>query len=381
VADQSLLAAIELIYDAAPDPKKWPQVLAAIADCLGDVGAILIWRKDDGAFGTIVSPSLVEAQADYEQNWATRDFKAVLAEKLGLFLSGEPFADRHISTEEDTRKHPFFQNFLLRQGLGWCAAIAVSPDPYIGVMLVVQRDARARPQYSDAEIAVVGTIGRHIEKSLRLSLRLFDAERSSLGLGEALAGLGIGAFALDSLGRVVFQNAAATRLVKTHFSIVQRKLKVNSNERSDQFRAAVRRAIDAKTCYGVADDRPLVIEANESVSPLVLYFLPISRPPSSTEQLLTQTRVIVLAVEPRIGAPADPALVRDIFGVTLGEARVAALVGIGLPPRETAERLGIAEETARNLLKRVFSKMGISRQSELAALLSKLVVSDRKTTA
>jgi hypothetical protein len=42
--------------------------------------------------------------------------------------------------------------------------------------------------------------------------------------------------------------------------------------------------------------------------------------------------------------------------------------------------LGIAEETARNLLKRVFSKVGISRQSELAALLSKLVVSDKKNT-
>jgi DNA-binding CsgD family transcriptional regulator len=66
--------------------------------------------------------------------------------------------------------------------------------------------------------------------------------------------------------------------------------------------------------------------------------------------------------------------VRDVFGVTLGEARVAALIGTGLPPREAAERLGIAEETARNLLKRAFAKIGVSRQSELAALLSRLVV-------
>jgi DNA-binding CsgD family transcriptional regulator len=60
--------------------------------------------------------------------------------------------------------------------------------------------------------------------------------------------------------------------------------------------------------------------------------------------------------------------------LTLGEARVASLVGSGLPPRKAAERLGIAEETARNVLKRVFEKLDISRQSELAALLGRLVL-------
>jgi len=36
--------------------------------------------------------------------------------------------------------------------------------------------------------------------------------------------------------------------------------------------------------------------------------------------------------------------------------------------------LGITEETARTALKRVFAKVGVSRQSELAALLTKLVL-------
>lgn len=49
-------------------------------------------------------------------------------------------------------------------------------------------------------------------------------------------------------------------------------------------------------------------------------------------------------------------------------------MGAGLPPREAASRLGITEETARTTLKRVFAKTGVSRQSELAVLLSRLVV-------
>ena len=121
------------------------------------------------------------------------------------------------------------------------------------------------------------------------------------------------------------------------------------------------------------DIKPLVING-VAAPPLVVYFIPISKPARLADQILPQTRAIVLAIEPKVGEPADPALVRDLLGVTLGEARVAALIGAGIPPRETAQRLGIAEETARNLLKRVFSKAGVSRQSELAALLGRIVV-------
>jgi DNA-binding CsgD family transcriptional regulator len=100
--------------------------------------------------------------------------------------------------------------------------------------------------------------------------------------------------------------------------------------------------------------------------------LPIVGPEHLAEQFLSRPRAILLAIEQKIDQPTDPAVVRDLLGLTLGEARVAALVGSGLSPKEAAARLGIAKETARNVLKRVFSKVGVSRQSELAALLAKI---------
>ena len=41
---------------------------------------------------------------------------------------------------------------------------------------------------------------------------------------------------------------------------------------------------------------------------------------------------------------------------------------------EEAKRLGITEETARTTLKRVFQKTGVTRQSELSALLARMAV-------
>ena len=43
--------------------------LQAVADCFEDIGAVLIWRRENGGFGTIVSPGLSAAHADYEANW------------------------------------------------------------------------------------------------------------------------------------------------------------------------------------------------------------------------------------------------------------------------------------------------------------------------
>ena len=71
--------------------------------------------------------------------------------------------------------------------------------------------------------------------------------------------------------------------------------------------------------------------------------------------------------------PADPAIVRDLLGIPLGEANLAAIIGVGFSPKNAAEKLGIKEDTARGVLKKVYWKTGTSRQSELVALLAKLL--------
>ena len=197
--------AVDAIYDAALDPSRWSHALRAIADCFGDVGAVLLWRKDDGSFGTIVSDALLEAQRDYEEGgWASRDIRAIRGVERGYFFNGIPATDSHLCAPDEINSDPFYTEFLTRHGLGWVAAIAVSPDPHVGAMLSVQRASMRKPGFSDGELDLLARIGRHTEKSLRLSIRLLDAELARMGLGEALARIGIGVFALDHLAELCF---------------------------------------------------------------------------------------------------------------------------------------------------------------------------------
>jgi len=370
--ERSLVLATEAIYCAAADPAQWPVALQAIADVFGDVGALLIWRQD-GAFQMIVSHSLAAAQRDNDCGWPVCQLRMLRKTGGGGFLGDDPFTNGHASSDQNG-SDPAYAQFCARHGLGWFGAVAVSPEPHVGVALSVQRNAAKRPAFSELELDLLARIGRHVESALRLSMRLLDHELSSLGMREALSRLGIGVFALDPQGHVIFTNPAGKRLLGDGLDIVDDRLRAGS----PAIRATINQAI-TRTLSGEAPDpktapRPMLIERARSPHPLTIYVLPAVATPAAAEGFLAHARAVVLAIDPQIDAPPDPAQVRDIFGLTLGEARVAALVGSGLCPREAAEKLGIAEATARTVLKRVLSKAGVSRQSELAALLAKLVV-------
>jgi DNA-binding CsgD family transcriptional regulator len=316
----------------------------------------------------------MEAQRDYQENgWYLRDTRSIRAVEQSLWLRRDATTDGDVISEDEMASDPFYTEFLARHGLRWCVAMGIAPHPHIAAGLSIQR-GRDRPAFSDAERDLATRLGLHVEKSLRLSIRLLDTELVNLGLGEALARIGIAMFALDSLGRIVESNAAADALPPGQIFNRNGRLSIGPTAARVSLERAIAQALSGEFPDLVADPKPIVLHHASSEQPLVIYVLPIGTPTRPVEHFLTQTRAIVLVIDPKAGEPADPAVVRDVFGLTLGEARVAALVGSGLAPREAALRLGIGEETARTVLKRVFSKVGVSRQSELTALLTRLVL-------
>ncbi|MEH2514079.1 DNA-binding CsgD family transcriptional regulator/PAS domain-containing protein [Nitrobacteraceae bacterium AZCC 1564] len=368
-----LVTAIESIYIAAADPSHWPSTLQAIADCFDDVGALLIYGRDDGSFGVIESPSLESANAEYALHWSTRDIRALRSRERGYFLKRDVITDRDVVTPDEMETDPFYSDLLRRHGLKYFAAAIVSPDPRIEVALSVQR-ALGRAEYSEDELLTLQRLAPHVERSLRLSIRLMDAQSIQSGLATALARIGIGVFALDTLGRIVFSNAASEALLGDGLNIVQDRLVLANPVTSADASLAIRRALEGAPEALSWDAKPVLVHRQPPKRPLVLHILPLPPSKQLSNECLASARAIVLVSDPEASGAgiADPALIRDVLGVTLGEAKIASLVGSGISPKDAAERLGIAEETARSVLKRVFSKAGVSRQSELAALISRL---------
>jgi DNA-binding CsgD family transcriptional regulator/pimeloyl-ACP methyl ester carboxylesterase len=90
-----------------------------------------------------------------------------------------------------------------------------------------------------------------------------------------------------------------------------------------------------------------------------------------TPELVARLIAIMCVVgDPGVDQPGgDDALAETAFGLTPGEARVAALVARGATAPETAQALGLSPETVKTHMKAVLQKTGARGAKDLARLL------------
>jgi DNA-binding CsgD family transcriptional regulator len=88
--------------------------------------------------------------------------------------------------------------------------------------------------------------------------------------------------------------------------------------------------------------------AADDYRPLIFHLLPMKGPLGTTLGILVVTT---------LGSSGMPSadLVQGLFALAPAEARVAALIGSGLSPRQAAKQLGISEGNVRTALKHVWS--------------------------
>ena len=279
------------------------------------------------------------------------------------------------SQATEIANHPYYRDFLRPRGFGWFVGVPISPDPRAILAMTVHRSAATKPPYSNDELALATWLGRHAEHALRLSARLLTAEKPALAFGEALTRLDVGVFLVTGSGRVVVANQVAEGPVGDALTLSQGRLAA----RFEPERTLLQRAIEETVACDAAEVhdvvRPVVLRGAGDEGFAVAYVLPVRTTRDHPfDRALFDANAIVVVRRGGRAEPLDPTLVRDMLSLTLGEARVAALVAAGIPPKDAAAQLGIAAETARTAPKRVFAKTGISRQSELAGLISRLVL-------
>jgi DNA-binding CsgD family transcriptional regulator len=83
-------------------------------------------------------------------------------------------------------------------------------------------------------------------------------------------------------------------------------------------------------------------------------------------------RALVLLTDPHGPERHDATRILQLFGLTLAEARLAALIGSGQDTRAAATQLSITPHTARSTMKAVYDKLGIRKQSELGHFVARL---------
>ena len=360
---------IYAVYGAALDPEQWPSVLSRIGTAFEAEGAIVLFYREDAQSEFIYAPELEDAVHVYiEGKWWQQDLHAMRAIEHHL-RDGDVMSDFTINSPEEIETHPIYTKFFRQVGFGWLMSAVMLPDSGYLVALSVPR-AKERGPFDEAEMEALRRLSRHVEQALRLSMRIANLDASQVAMIAALDAVSAGICALDQNGRQVLANQSARTQFAGFFCEEEGRMMPCHLPDRPRFQAMIEAA--RKACESEQLPRSCIVTGPDGRR-LAAWALPVtadSRRRFGDDD--ADARVIVIAVPLEQHQMVAPAVIRDMFGLSLGEARLASLIGGGVALQQAADRLGITQGTARVVLKRVFSKLGINRQAELVLQLSRL---------
>ena len=359
---QALSETIEAIYAAGPNPERWPHALERIGDYFDGEGSIILFYETKSTSTFIYPEKLRSAVSVYlEEQWWERDLHAQRA--IALNMRGfEVMSDQTVASESEIRSHPIYTDFFRRVGFGWLMSCIILPDRQDLVVVSVPR-AKAKGPFTSEEMETLGLLGRHVEQALRISLRLLNMGSMETALKQALDAIDAGVHTLSADGRILFSNRAGQSQFDEYFENRDGYLTARVAGERGKFKNYIATAQQGISACEVP--KSCVLIGTEG-SQMVVWATPVGDAGCSGFERRSAASIIVLATPLLREAQVDPVVLRDCMDLTISEARLASLIGCGIPIEQAARKLGITVGTARNVLKAVFRKVGVNRQAELA---------------
>lgn len=293
--------------------------------------------------------------------WWRRDHRALRG--WTRLRGGNRFLVEHdLVTDKEREALPVYHDLYSKHDLTWWAAVSFRVGDQDWAMPLLRSEAK-------------GPFGAEAKSLLDLTPHLarvvgIGAAMTTTGARDAVDMLEMGqraAVSLDWSGRCLALNAKAEALLGTDLFVARRRLRATDAVSDRQLQALVWAALEARS---MAELPPAITIKRSAGLPLVVDA--IATPSAlGTSGLKLQTILLLtdLAEPARIGTVQ----LRQIFGFTAAEARLAEQLSAGWTLAESSQHLGLSLETARTQLKTIFVRTGTHRQADLLRLLDRAV--------
>ena len=367
---------VEQVYRAAVGEVSWDHPLAAIAQKTGSNYAFYQAQKlptlDTVRF--LYDDAPVDGMGDYLEHWVEEDPRLAFA----LRSPGLDLYNDHIIGAGDSKlfDRPFYTEFLSALDLKYfaCAMITPPTDGTNGrqiACLGINRRARAG-HASEEDCDLLLALRPHVERALSIETRLNLAEAKIEVLSDTLNALAYGVILVDRSSTIRWANETARQTLDRRDGIVAEKGVLAATSR--RARAQLREAV-AGACLAILDPsrRPggSILVPREGGPPIEVLVAPLPDNSPLLAGLIDRQRNCAVCIVQEQGLPKpsiESALV-SLYGLTPAESRLAVELSTGATLKDAADARRITYETARTLIKRIYSKTDTHTQAQLVRLV------------
>ncbi|WP_298668103.1 LuxR C-terminal-related transcriptional regulator [uncultured Sphingomonas sp.] len=365
---------LKLLYGGPLEPIPWRGFLQALSDHVGcDNAAITLQLSRKG-----LAPMLIWGNDPPVRGEMARDIGGRHAEmghmdplRNALERSGGILLLEEVVSRETLLENEFCQTVLRPYGIEHALGMYVREPGGLECNFGLTSTAdgvRFGKEHKD----FMGLLRPHFVQALELFARIYRDESEIEVLTDALDRLTISTFMIDGRGKVLRANGAARELMARGeaFRILDGRLALNGRSDSARFRQIIEQALGAR----LSSDKNDYVRAfrcidngNEDLGVLVRAIRRDRLAPAD----LGPAVVVYVTDTGRSGSFKQ--LIATLFDLSPSEANLAALLTEGLTLAEAAREAGLTESTVRSYSKKIFAKLGVSRQTDLVRLILRSV--------
>jgi hypothetical protein len=317
--------ALEACYDAILAPTGWSSALQSLAESFGAASCVLFDhnRKDSAA----LVPMSVGHEA-FADLWARNQAHApdphvgpYLKLCTSFMRAGWASAlEHHLSTEEERRTLPFFQETARPGRREWLAMAYFSIEGDDWCFPIYRGDDRG--PFTPEDARRLASVGPYVAKIVRLAQRFaaFDVT-SKLS---ALERVNSAAIVIDTTGRAIQMNQPAQDLLGEDFNLFQGRPVAHDPSSNRRLQHLVSFALhaapgNAQSCA------PIVVDRNEAPW-LLVEAMPVT---AFGSDLFSPGRMILVLTDLRSPRRPESIHLCAAFGLTAAEAKLAARLASG----------------------------------------------------
>jgi DNA-binding CsgD family transcriptional regulator len=244
----------------------------------------------------------------------------------------------------------------------------------VDYMMWIFRESAA-PSLDQEDTALAQILVAQIARILDLASRLDSSTAEKALYSETLERLNIGVIMVGAGARILSASPVAQRFLaaRNGIQIQAGKLRATSTAEDRELQSTIRTALDEVA--GAPVSRGLALTKSCGARTLGIMVRPGASPAAGSIAIYVRDCELVPGVQSEF--------VGQIFDLTPAEAAVTHRLTVGLSLEDTATSLSISRNTARAHLRSIFSKSGITRQTELVRLVlnSAVILGERPDCA
>lgn len=363
--DHSFSRILDAVYDAATAFERWPVALERLGQAFGCSYVGLLdrnLRTNEGRATAIgIDP---QGQREYFEVWSKHDLLRLWTR---TYRPGAVETDREILPRTDLVRSDYYNCFLKPRDMHVVMRITLAAEDGFRKFISFTRPT-SLGDYGTADIEQCRRLMPHLQRAARVAQCVEDSSLKLTAFSDVLEQSAKGVLMLDRTGRVVFANRAARAMTEASCGLTLRRERIEATVRDNN--AALQRLVAGAT--GTVD-RPetarggvLRLAATEEGPGLSVAVAPLGSIGSWSGR---SPVAVVLISDPRADSRRPESMLRELFGLTAAETRVADRLMGGDSPEQAAEAIGVSITTVRWHLASLYRKTGTNRQADLVRLL------------